>query len=137
MTGAQISPGLDPSATSIRACDTSVWRVVGAPLIPGARDRPLAGLRVAVKDLYAVAGHPIGAGNPTWLREAPSLDEARRRPHPAPGRGSRGRRDHPDRRAGLRAGRGRAATGPGLTPIGLSLLEAPGTDLDLIDVVSP
>jgi len=71
VTGAQVSPGLDPSATSIRACDTSVWRVVGAPLIPGARDRPLAGLRVAVKDLYAVAGQPIGAGNPTWLREAP------------------------------------------------------------------
>ncbi|MFD6323328.1 amidase family protein [Streptomyces sp. NPDC058442] len=31
----------------------------------------LSGSRVAVKDLFAVAGHAIGAGNPAWLREAP------------------------------------------------------------------
>lgn len=31
---------------------------------------PLAGLTVAVKDLYAVAGQRIGAGNPAWLAEA-------------------------------------------------------------------
>ncbi|ONH22588.1 AtzH-like domain-containing protein [Pseudofrankia asymbiotica] len=67
---AQVSPGLDPSVTTIRARDTSVWRAVGAPLVPGTRDRLLAGLRVAVKDLYAVAGQPVGAGNPTWLSEA-------------------------------------------------------------------
>ena len=68
---AQVSPGLDPSTTPIRDFDTSVWRVVGAPLVMGAEERSLAGLCVAVKDLYAVAGQPIGAGNPTWLREAP------------------------------------------------------------------
>ncbi|MEU2602684.1 amidase family protein [Streptomyces hirsutus] len=31
----------------------------------------LSGSRVAVKDLFAVAGHAIGAGNPARLREAP------------------------------------------------------------------
>ncbi|MBQ0826012.1 amidase [Streptomyces sp. RG38] len=31
----------------------------------------MSGSRVAVKDLFAVAGHAIGAGNPAWLREAP------------------------------------------------------------------
>jgi len=53
------------------AVDATVWRIVGAPLLPGAPDGPLRGLRVAVKDLFAVEGHPVGAGNPTWLREAP------------------------------------------------------------------
>jgi len=52
------------------ALDTRVWRVVGDPLLPGAADGPLAGERVAVKDLYAVAGHRIGAGNPAWLGAA-------------------------------------------------------------------
>ena len=32
---------------------------------------PLTGLTVAVKDLFAVAGHRIGAGNPAWLAAAP------------------------------------------------------------------
>ncbi|WAL68855.1 amidase [Amycolatopsis cynarae] len=49
------------------ALDTSVWRVAGDPLLSGAPDGPLRGSRVAVKDLFAVAGHPLGAGNPTWL----------------------------------------------------------------------
>jgi amidase len=48
-----------------------VWRVKGDPLVRGSGSGPLAGIRVAVKDLYAVAGHPIGAGNPDWLAEAP------------------------------------------------------------------
>jgi amidase len=48
-----------------------VWRVKGDPLVRGSGSGPLAGVRVAVKDLYAVAGHPIGAGNPDWLAEAP------------------------------------------------------------------
>lgn len=33
--------------------------------------RPLDGLTVAVKDLFAVEGHRIGAGNPAWLAVAP------------------------------------------------------------------
>ncbi|MFT4084387.1 MAG: DUF3225 domain-containing protein [Nocardioides sp.] len=52
------------------ALDTRIWRVVGDPLLAGAEDGPLAGESVAVKDLYAVAGHPIGAGNPAWLAQA-------------------------------------------------------------------
>src|SRR5690606_37246293 len=37
---------------------------------------PLAGLRLAVKDLFDVAGMPTGAGNPRWLEthEAPDAD---------------------------------------------------------------
>lgn len=50
--------------------DPRVWRVVGDPLVPGSGEGPLVGERVAVKDLYAVAGHAIGAGNPTWLDAA-------------------------------------------------------------------
>ncbi len=49
------------------ALDRSVWRVVGDPLVPGAPDGPLAGLSVAVKDLFAIAGQRVGAGNPAWL----------------------------------------------------------------------
>jgi len=51
--------------------DPAVWRVRGHPLVAAAQDGPLAGLRIAVKDVVAVRGHAIGAGNPTWLREAP------------------------------------------------------------------
>jgi amidase len=54
--------------------DSRIWRVVGDPLVPAlisGEQAPLAGRRVAVKDLYAVAGHRVGAGNPTWLANAP------------------------------------------------------------------
>ncbi|MDT0317105.1 amidase [Streptomyces millisiae] len=54
--------------------DPAVWRVSGQPLAAGAPDGPLSGVGVAVKDLFAVAGHPIGAGNPRWLAEAPAED---------------------------------------------------------------
>lgn len=52
------------------ALDTRTWRVVGDPLVAGATDGPLIGESVAVKDLYAVTGQRIGAGNPTWLAAA-------------------------------------------------------------------
>ncbi|WP_370290908.1 amidase [Nocardioides sp.] len=52
------------------ALDTRIWRVVGDPLLPAAGDGPLTGHTVAVKDLFAVAGHPLGAGNPAWLAAA-------------------------------------------------------------------
>jgi Asp-tRNA(Asn)/Glu-tRNA(Gln) amidotransferase A subunit family amidase len=52
------------------ALDTRIWRVVGDPLVPGADDGPLSGETVAVKDLYVVAGHRVGAGNPAWLEQA-------------------------------------------------------------------
>ena len=50
------------------AFDRSVWRTVGDPLYQGAYDGPLAGLTVAVKDIFAVRGYRIGAGNPAWLK---------------------------------------------------------------------
>lgn len=57
------------------AFDRSVWRVLGDPLVPGAGSGPLAGVRVAVKDLIAVRGQVIGAGNPTWQAQADTEDE--------------------------------------------------------------
>jgi amidase len=50
--------------------DTSVWRVRGEPLARPTGSGPLDGLRVAVKDLFAVEGHRRGAGNPAWLADA-------------------------------------------------------------------
>lgn len=48
---------------------TSVWRTPDGPLpTPGVG--PLTGLRLGIKDLYAIAGQRIGAGNPTVLAEA-------------------------------------------------------------------
>lgn len=48
------------------------------PFIPGPRLRlegasagPLAGLSFAAKDLFDVAGHPTGGGNPDWARYNP------------------------------------------------------------------
>lgn len=52
------------------ALDRRVWRVVGDPLVPPTRAGTLDGESVAVKDLYAVAGQRIGAGNPAWLDAA-------------------------------------------------------------------
>lgn len=54
-----------------KAFDTTVWRAVGDPLVAPTAAGPLDGLTVAVKDVYAVPGQPVGAGNPTHLREAP------------------------------------------------------------------
>ena len=53
------------------ALDTRIWRVVGDPLVPGAPAGPLVGESVAVKDVIAVAGQVVGAGNPTWEAGAP------------------------------------------------------------------
>lgn len=61
-----------------QALDRSVWRTVGDPLWQGAWDGPLRGLTVAVKDLFAIKGYRIGAGNPTFL------DGARAEPTSAP-----------------------------------------------------
>jgi Asp-tRNA(Asn)/Glu-tRNA(Gln) amidotransferase A subunit family amidase len=56
------------------AVNSSVWRVVGAPLVAGG-DGPLNGETVAVKDLYDVAGFPVGAGVPAFLG-APAASNA-------------------------------------------------------------
>ncbi|AZS37765.1 Glutamyl-tRNA(Gln) amidotransferase subunit A [Microbacterium lemovicicum] len=53
-----------------QALDRSVWRTVGDPLWQGAWEGMLAGLTVAVKDLFAIKGYRIGAGNPAFLAEA-------------------------------------------------------------------
>ncbi|WP_428950824.1 amidase [Streptomyces sp. cg35] len=56
--------------------DPAVWRATGAPfLAAGAAEGPLAGVRVAVKDLFAVAGQRVGGGNPVWLEQAPPEPE--------------------------------------------------------------
>lgn len=52
------------------ALDTRVWRVVGDPLLPPTGTGGLDGETVAVKDVYAVEGQRVGAGNPTWLEQA-------------------------------------------------------------------
>jgi amidase len=52
---------------------------VTSPFIPGPALRiagapggPLAGLTFAAKDLFDVAGHPTGGGNPDWARQHPA-----------------------------------------------------------------
>ncbi|MGW6379315.1 amidase [Rhodococcus sp. NPDC055112] len=50
--------------------DPTVWREFGTPLVEPTGRGPLAGMTVAVKDLYDVAGYPVGAGNEQWLAEA-------------------------------------------------------------------
>ncbi|WNG86471.1 amidase family protein [Mycobacterium sp. ITM-2016-00317] len=51
--------------------DPTVWREYGDPLVGPTGVGPLTGDTVAVKDLYTVAGHVVGAGNEVWLAEAP------------------------------------------------------------------
>lgn len=73
----------------VSAIDQRIWRVVGAPLVQSPHHAaelsyqtvqsanhavqlaPLAGMSVAVKDLFAVRGYAIGAGNPEYVRTAP------------------------------------------------------------------
>ncbi len=46
--------------------------VAGPPIrVAGAPSGPLAGLTFAAKDLFDVAGHPTGGGNPDWARSNP------------------------------------------------------------------
>jgi len=54
------------------AVDCRIWRVIGtSPVRSGTPGGPLTGVRVAVKDLFAVRGHRVGAGSPAYLAEAP------------------------------------------------------------------
>ena len=57
-------------AVAPQTYDASVWRAVGDPLVSGAGDGPLRGVSLAVKDLFAVAGFPIGAGVPAYRAQA-------------------------------------------------------------------
>ncbi|GAA2240525.1 amidase [Promicromonospora sukumoe] len=56
------------------ALDLSVWRVrpEPGPLVAPSGSGVLDGETVAVKDLFAVAGQRVGAGNPAWLAAAPT-----------------------------------------------------------------
>lgn len=56
------------------ALDTRVWRAVGDPLVPGVPGGSLSGETMAVSDLLAVAGQPIGAGSPARLASATAED---------------------------------------------------------------
>ena len=50
---------------------TSPFVPGSAVRIAGASHGPLAGLTFAAKDLFDVAGHPTGGGNPDWARHSP------------------------------------------------------------------
>lgn len=65
-----MSADLAPDPSGRATPDPRVWRTLGDPLVPGAPAGPLRGETVAVKDLYDVAGHPVGAGNPALLAGA-------------------------------------------------------------------
>jgi amidase len=52
------------------ASDAGIWRTAGNPLISPTGTGPLSGLSVAVKDLFALEGFAVGAGNPEWLAAA-------------------------------------------------------------------
>ena len=47
------------------------WTPHGRFVVQGTAAGPLAGLTFAAKDLFDVAGHPTGAGNPAWLASHP------------------------------------------------------------------
>ena len=57
-------------ALPVAAVNSTVWRVVGTPLVRGAAAGSLTGETVAVKDLYDVAGFSVGAGVPEYLDSA-------------------------------------------------------------------
>ena len=55
-------------ATPLPYADTAgAWVPHGLFTLPPTGSGPLDGLRFAAKDLFDVAGHPTGAGNPDWL----------------------------------------------------------------------
>lgn len=58
------------------AIDKRIWRIVGTPLVAATKPGPLSGMRVAVKDLYAVQGQRIGAGNPAFLQTSPTCEQS-------------------------------------------------------------
>lgn len=73
LSSPDVSDAWDMSPTPTH--DVATWRVVGDPLVGPTGEGPLSGTTMAVKDLYAVAGHAIGAGNPAYLDEAVTAAE--------------------------------------------------------------
>ena len=47
-----------------------------ALVVDGAAEGPLRGLDFVAKDLFAVAGQPTGAGNPSWLATHPAPEDS-------------------------------------------------------------
>ncbi|WP_432501115.1 AtzH-like domain-containing protein [Kineococcus arenarius] len=73
ITAAHVSSGPAP-ARSTDGDDPATWRVApgaSGPVLPGSGTGPLRGTRIAVKDLFAVAGQRTGGGVPAWLAQAP------------------------------------------------------------------
>ena len=73
--------GTSPAPRPAEVDPTGVWRLAGPPAPDPGEPRaggpgpaPLAGVRLAVKDLFAVRGQRVGAGSPRWLAEAPVED---------------------------------------------------------------
>ncbi|RYF23118.1 MAG: amidase [Comamonadaceae bacterium] len=59
---------ITPPAAPFSIDDTArAWVPHGRFTVDGAPCGPLAGLRFAAKDVFDIAGHTTGAGNPTWL----------------------------------------------------------------------
>jgi Asp-tRNA(Asn)/Glu-tRNA(Gln) amidotransferase A subunit family amidase len=67
VAAAHVSLPAPPPPAIPPAFDQSVWRVVGAPLAAALGPGPLDSCGVAVKDLFAVAGQPVGGGVPAYL----------------------------------------------------------------------
>ncbi len=68
--------GVSAPSRHAAAVDGTVWRTHGAPLLAGASGGSLTGLRVAVKDLFAVNGQVVGAGNAVWLAQQSAPEAA-------------------------------------------------------------
>ena len=60
-----------PQSSSEHEDYARAWVPHGHFVVAGARQGLLNGLRFAVKDVFDVAGHPTGAGNPVWLATHP------------------------------------------------------------------
>lgn len=59
---------MSSTTTPFSIADTArAWVPHGRFTVPGAPTGALAGLSFAAKDVFDVAGHTTGAGNPTWL----------------------------------------------------------------------
>lgn len=56
--------------------ESTIWRVAGSPLVPGAETGPLCGNTVAVKDLFAVAGVARSGGVRVYLAEQEPQNES-------------------------------------------------------------
>jgi Asp-tRNA(Asn)/Glu-tRNA(Gln) amidotransferase A subunit family amidase len=76
VSATHVSPPAAPPDPAPPAFDRSVWRVVGAPLAAALGRGPLDGYGVAVKDVFAVAGQPVGGGVPRYLAGQPPQPES-------------------------------------------------------------